>query len=228
MRRHHGRQAHAEPVVGLDVFFHDLRQAAVVDRQRQVRVALHVAMAGEMFAAVSHAGQRQAMIQTLCQQGDYARIAMESAFADHAGLAEIKIEHRCKRQVDATGAQLAGQHKAHRGRRFGRAQYIPIPLLPEQAHCRQTGKTIGSETLHPAAFVVDRDQYAGARRMNRCSQGGKLGAVLVITREQDHASGERMLDATDIVGAQAGANHVQHDRAECRLVYATTIDYTTA
>jgi hypothetical protein len=46
-------------------------------------------MAGEMLAAIGHAGQRQAVIEALGQQHHHARIAMEGTVADHAGDAVI-------------------------------------------------------------------------------------------------------------------------------------------
>ena len=57
----------------------------------------------------------------------------------------------------------------------------------------------------------------------------QLRAVFVVAREQDHAAGQRMADAADIVLVEDGADHVQHHRAErlawnldqCFLLFAS-------
>ena len=59
-----------------------------------MRVNICIAMAGEMFAAIGHACQGQSMVETFCEERDYARIMMKRAIPDDFGSTVIQIQHR--------------------------------------------------------------------------------------------------------------------------------------
>ena len=58
-----------------------------------MRIGLGKTMSGKMLTAIGHASQRQSVIKALGEQGDHARIAMESPIADHFGLTVIEVQH---------------------------------------------------------------------------------------------------------------------------------------
>ncbi len=211
--RHHRGQRHAHPLVRPDVLVEDLFQRAFVDRHRDVRVGLDVAVPREMLAAVGHAGQQQAMGQMAGEHRHHARIGVERAIADHAAAAIVEVEHRRERQVDIAGAQLGRQHIAAGHRGAGRGQHIAIPQLAQLRHRRQMGEAVGLAALHAAAFMVNADQHVVAQRANLARQRHQLRARLEVAREQDHAAGQWMRDAARIVGIQLLALDIEHDRA---------------
>jgi hypothetical protein len=170
-------------------------------------------VSGEMLAAIRHAGQRETVIETLCEHRHHARIAMERAIANHLRLTVVQIEHRRKTHVDTARPQFGGENVAHRRGDLGGMKNVRVPQRAELAHRRQHGEAIGAETLHAAAFVIDGDQQIVAYGADRIGQRNQLRAVLVVTSEQDHAAGHRMREAALVVVGQRFADHVEHHRA---------------
>jgi len=74
------------------------------------------------------------------------------------------------------------------------------PQLAERAHRRQVGEAVGSKSLHPSSFMIDGDQQIGPQGLGLGRHIGQLAAVLPISGEEDQAAGERMLQASPIVG----------------------------
>ena len=230
VRRHHARERPGEPFVGPRVVAQDALERAVVDRDLEVAVGAHEAMAGEVLAAVVHARLQQAEAEALRQQRDDARIAMERAIADHAARAVVEVEHRREAEVDAAGAQLGAEHMAGSARRLERAHRagaaaagtVVHPHLAEHAHRRQRGEAVGAEALHAAALVVDADEQVGADRLRLGDQLGELAAVAASCGRT--GSGRRSADGR----AGAGRRRRATSPATSRITGAWTCFMTRA
>ena len=72
------------------------------------------------------------------------------------------------------------------------------------------------KTLHPTAFMINRDQHTRSRCVNGLRQRRELFAIFIVARKQNDAASERMPDATDVVVGQCSADHIEHDRPEIR------------
>jgi hypothetical protein len=151
--------------------------------------------------------------EALRQQADDAWIAVQGTTADHGRGTVIEIEHRREGEIDAAGAQLTGQHIAAGPRRGECAQRVLHPQLSQHAHGGQVREAVAGEALHATALVVDGNQHIGADRLDLGRQRGELGAALEVAREQDQATGQRVLEAMAVVGIEHGAGHIEHDRA---------------
>ncbi len=161
-----------------------------------------MAVPRKVLAAVGHAGAQQTVHQALGQHRDDARIAVEGAVADHAAAAEIEIEHRRETQVDAAGAQLGAEHMADCGCRIGGIECVDHPALAEHAHRRQVREAVAAEALHPATLVVDAHQHVRPLGLDLCDELGELAPVLPVAREQDQPAGQRVAQATPVIGGQ--------------------------
>jgi hypothetical protein len=56
-------------------------------------------------------------------------------------------------------------------------------------------EAIGFEALHTAAFVVNADEQIFAHALNLSTQSRQLRAIFPITRKQNNAANQRMLQA---------------------------------
>jgi hypothetical protein len=54
------------------------------------------------------------------------------------------------------------------------------------------GETIGLETLHAPAFVVDTNEQVGAHFFDLAAQRRQLGAVVPVAGKQDEAANQRV------------------------------------
>lgn len=223
VRGHHGRQHAVQPAVGLGVVGQDGLEAAAVDGGVGVRIGTHEAVAGEVLAAVGHAGLQQALGEPAPQHGDHARVARKSAVADHAAAAVVQVEHGREAEIHATGTQLGTQHIAAGGGsgHGGHCAFAGLllvgaqPELAQRAHGWQVREAIALETLHAAAFVVHADQQIGAQGVDLGAQRRELGAILPVAREQDQPAHERMAQAAAVVVGQQGAGDVEDQGACC-------------
>src|SRR5450830_1994719 len=77
-------------------------------------------------------------------------------------------------------------------------------------------KSIGLEALYATALVINSNQHARTRGMDCIGQCKQLLAVLIVTRKQDHAAGQRMLNTANVFCRQRGADHIEHDRSKWR------------
>ncbi len=217
VRRHHRRERDAEPAVRQRVVVEDRVEGALVDRHRDVRIGRDVAVAGEVLAAVRHAGEREAVHQALREHRHDARVAMERAIADHRARPVVEVEHRRERQVDA--ARRRGRRRA-RSRRPSRARVatsaprarVGVPQRAEASHRRQHDEAVATKALHAAALVVDGDQEVGPRVAHRGDELDELRPALEVSREEDRATGVRMREASAIVGVERRAADVEHHR----------------
>ena len=137
----------------------DIGKGTLVHRHFKVGIGAHEAVAGEMLAHRRHAALLQAQHQTVRQIGNGLRLAVKSTVADHAAGAVIDIQHRREAEIHAVGAQFGGKHVAGLLRQRLGARGVIIPDHAQLAHRRQAGEAF-PEALHPAAFVIHRDQQA--------------------------------------------------------------------
>ena len=160
MRRHHGVEL--QLAVGLEVG-RQFGQAALVDRDRHVRVGLNPAVAREMLAAAGHAGVAHAFDQRAGQCRHGLRICVEGAIADHAAASPVEVEHRREGKIDAECAQFRRQQVADVAcADSAAARRRLVPPVAEVAHGRQQREAIAA-ALHAAPFVVDGDQQRWLR-----------------------------------------------------------------
>ena len=167
-------------------------------------------VAGEMFAAIVHAADVQAVHQALGQEAHHTRVAPEGAVANHAAFAVIKVEHRGETQIDTTGAQLRPQDVTASGGGVGGAHgaralaclFVIQPHLAERAHGWQMREAVTLETLHATAFMVDANEQIRAQFFDRMAQARQLFAVLPVARKQNNATHQRVLEALAIGGGQ--------------------------
>jgi hypothetical protein len=132
-----------------------------------------------------------------------------------------EVEHRGKAHVHTAGAQLGAEHIAARGGRIagiegagtGRAAVGLEPHLAERTHGRQVGKAVGLEALHAPALVINQTQQVLADVLDLLAQLTELRPVLPIAAKQDHAAGQRVLEAAPIDGRQLQAGDVKNEGA---------------
>jgi hypothetical protein len=167
---------------------------------------------GKVLAAIAHAGQQHAVHDALGQQRHHARVAVKAAVADDAAGAVVQVEHRGKAEVDAAGAQLAGQHEAGAARHLRRPHRIAHPQLAQRAHGRQAGEAVAAKALHPSALVVDADEHIGPQRLDLAVERAHLRAVLPVAAEMDHAAHQRVGQAAAVDGRELGAGDVDDER----------------
>ncbi len=74
-------------------------------------------------------------------------------------------------------------------------------------------EAIGPGALHPATLVIDADEHIVAHGADVMRQRLQLRARLEVAREQDHAAGQRMRDAADIVRIELLAFDIEYNRA---------------
>ena len=188
-------------------------EAAIVDRQLDVRVGSDVAVTGKMFADRGHAAGAQPRMQRAAEMRDGIGIAVECAIADDGARAMVEIEHRREAEVDAVGAQLRGDGPAEARRLPGRRRDVAVPLLAQRAHRGDRRESL-PEPLHAPPFVVDGDQQV--RRAHGANRGGKRSELrrrFEIAREQDHAAGERMREPFALAGVELDTRDVEEYRA---------------
>ena len=223
VRRHHRRERRSEPRIGRRIVREDGFEIAIVAGDRHMRIGSDVAMAGKMLPAIRHSREQQAVQQALRQQAHDARVAMKRPVADHGTGAVVKIEHRCKRQIDSTRHKICGEDETDRGRRARRNQCpvlcIAVPQRAEAAHRRQPHEAIASKSLHAAALMIDSDQKSGTDRANRFDQCAELCAALEVAREQDHAASPPVGDAATVAVGQRRRCDVEHHGAQGSLVH---------
>ncbi len=140
-----------------------------------MRVRRCPAVPRKVLAAVRHAGHCQPVNQVRCEHRDNAGIGMEGPIADDLAPAPVEVQHRSKAEIDAVGAQFSRQHVTSGRCHATRLQYVAVPQLAQAAHRRQACKA-GPEALHPAAFVVDREQQ---RRVAQCCGSLRSAAAAV-------------------------------------------------
>ena len=84
-----------EAAVGFDVRLQRL-EAALIDRNRHMRVSLSPTVSGKMFAAGTHAHTVQAINECSGELCDDFRLAVKRTAAHNATTLPIEIEHRRK------------------------------------------------------------------------------------------------------------------------------------
>ena len=198
----------------------DRGERALVDRQVRVRIGGHVPMSGKVLADAGHPSGVQPVEESRGEMRDGIGVAMEGPVADHGAGAVVEIEHRREAEVDAMGAQLAGQHEAQPRRLARGAGHVALPELAQRAHRRYRGEAV-AEALHAAALVIDGDeQLRRAQRADLGRQRLQLRRGLEVPREQYDAAGQRMDKARAVLGRQPGPLDAEEDgaRAAGRIV----------
>jgi len=215
VRRHHPLEAPPDQRSERhEVLGRDRREAALVLRQRIVRIRGDVAMSREMLAHRRHAFGVQSVDKGSREMRRGVGVAMECAVADDAAGAVIEIEHRRKREVHAMGAQLARDGRSDPTGLGGGGGDVAVPRLAQRAHRRNRRKPF-AEALHASALVVHTDQEPRfAQRANRRRQRAELRRRREIAREQDDAAGRWMREARAIGGREFQAFDAEHHGAE--------------
>ena len=215
MRGHHPGELAAEAVpIRRDVLVPHGVEVAFIDRHVVVRIGLDEAVAGEVLADRTHARLRHAGDQRQGERGDGLRVAVEGAVADGAAAAVVEVQHRGKAEVDAVRAQLGGKHEAGRARGLERGKVVVFPQRAQAAHGRQAAEAIGAEALHPAPFVVDRDdQRRVAQRADVGGQRAQLVRAGEVARKKNHTADQRVAQALALLVGQRDAGDVDHDGA---------------
>ncbi len=126
----------------------------------------------------------------------------------------VDIEHRGKTQVHPVRPQLDRQDETRFDGQLPGVLRVGIPgatQLPHRWYCRETF----AEALHPAPFMVDRnDKWRFAHGMDRARQLGQLLGVRVIPGKQDDASRQGMRKPPPVVRSQLRAGDIEHERTE--------------
>ena len=145
-----------EAAVGFNVRLQRL-EAALIDRNRHMRVSLSPTVSGKMFAAGTHAHTVQAINECTGELRDDFRVAVKGTTADDAAVSPVEIEHGRKREIDATGQQFGREYEADVVRCLNRLRLVAFPQFAERAHRRQAGETLPA-ALYPAPFMVNGDE----------------------------------------------------------------------
>jgi hypothetical protein len=67
------------------------------------------------------------------------------------------------------------------------------------------GETIGFETLHTAAFMVDANKQVWAYALDAPAKRGELGAALPIATEKNQTADQGVAQALTVLRSQVGA-----------------------
>ena len=209
--RHDGGQCRAQPCVGSRVVGQDLVQTARVLRHGNVRIGIGKAVAGEVLAAVGHAGQQQAVRHTAGQHGNHTRVMVEGPVANDGGTPPVQIQHRREGEVHPGGTQLLAHAPAHLSGLAAGRQHVRIPALAQGAHGGD-GREALAEALHTAALVVHRHQQRRrANGMDLVGQRAQLLGRLVVASKEDDTTHQRVAQAFALGLGQAQAGHVDDD-----------------
>ena len=187
-----------------------------------MRVGVGKAVTGEVFAAIAHAAERQAVHEALRQQGHGAGVAAKGAVADDGAVAVVQVEHGREAHVHAAGAQLGTQDITGGHGGVGGAQHrgaghltAALGLGPQRAQGRhrwQVGEAVGAKTLDTATLVVNRDQQVLAHGLDVAAQGRELLTPLPVATKQDHAPHQGMGQTLAVGIGQAQASHIDDQR----------------
>src|SRR5690349_11488208 len=135
---------------------------------------------------------------------------MERAVADDFAHAEIEIDARRERQVDAMRAEFGRHEPAHRARERHALLRIDVEFMTDAAQGRQ-GREAGAEPLNAAAFLVHgHDERRRTDGMDVGDQPGELVGVGVVAREQDDAAHERMAQDFAVLGRELETGDIDH------------------
>ncbi len=166
-------------------------------------------MAGKVLEYGRHAAQVHAAHVGLGQLAGHARIGVERP-RTNGRTAAVQIDHRREAEIHTAGTQLAGHHP---GMLLGQPHRIFRVAAMDRAdpgQRRQPGKAV-DETLHRAAFLVDRDQQVLAADLaDRLGQRDQLVAAAVVAAEQDHAGHARRAQPRMLVLGHARAGQADH------------------
>ena len=171
-------------------------ERAVVDRDLVVAVGADEAVAGEVLAAVVHAGLQQAVHQALAPAAATTRGSRWKARSPITLLPPwsrsstgVKLRSTPQARSSAREHVAGGARRLERAHRAGAgaAAAVVHPHLAEHAHRRQRGEAVAAEALDAAALVVDADEQVGADRLDLGDQLGQLKAVAPVAREQDRS-----------------------------------------
>ena len=140
----------------------------------------------------------------------------------------VQIEHRGEAQVHTAGTQLAGQHKARRGRRLTGLEHararlafgVLIPKFTQGTHGGQVGEAVVAKALHPSAFMVHRDQQVGPYGLDLGTQVGQLRTALPVATKQDHAAHQGMRQTAAVCLGEAMSLNVQNQGGVCTHAYS--------
>ena len=218
--RHDGGERRAQPCVGSRVVSQDLIQAARVLGHGDVRIGIGKAVAGEVLAAVGHAGQQQTMRHAAGQHGNHARVVVEGPVADDGGTPPVQIQHRREGEVHPGGTQLLAHAAAHLGGLTAGRQHVRVPALAQGAHGGD-GREALAEALHTAALVVHRHQQRRrADGMDLVGERAQLLGRLVVAGKEDDAAHQRVAQALALGLGQAQAGHIDDDGAGRQMTAA--------
>ena len=214
---HDGGERRAQPCVGSRVIGQDLVQAARVLGHGDMRIGISKAVAGEVLAAVGHAGQQQTMGHAAGQHGNHARVVVEGPVADDGGTSPVQIQHRREGEVHPGSTQLLAHAAAHLGGLAAGRQHVRVPALAQGTHGGD-GREALAEALHTAALVIDRHQQRRrADGMDLVGQRAQLLGRLVVAGKEDDAAHQRVAQALALGLGQAQAGHIDDDGARCQM-----------
>ena len=199
---HDAGERGVQPLVRRSVVRQDRFEAAFVNRDFVMRISFDKTVAGEVFAAIHHAGLQQAVHHAFGQQSNDARVAAKGAVPDDGAFTKIEVKNGREAEVNAAAAQLGGQHVTASCGGVGRCQLVLNPQLAQGAHWRQVGKAIGFKALHAPTFMVNANQQVFANGFDRSAQGCELRAVFPVTGKQNDAAREWVFQAAAVVLGQ--------------------------
>ena len=146
--------------------------------------------------------------------GDNFRPGVERPVADDIADTPVEIDARRKTQVDTARAKLGGDQPACLPGKRKRVFRLGPELATDDPHGRDRRETV-AKTLHPAAFVVNRDDERRApERPNFIHQFRKLLRRLVVATEQDQSADGRFAQQVTISRREAETIDVEHHRSE--------------
>jgi len=186
MRRHHRCQLPAKAGERHQVRLAQLFEAALVGRNRYMRIRLGPAMPWEMLAASCHARRIHAANECASQLCGTLRVAFEGTAANHRAALVVEVEHRSEAEVQADREHLGGHQPAAL-----LGQVLGIGIVGDGAHRRQAYEAL-AQALHAAAFLVDRKDQVGTDGANRCAQLTHLAWAVDVAGEDDQAGHFRL------------------------------------
>ena len=187
----------------------DQIERTVVDRDIEMGVFQHRAVARKMFDRGCHARTVHAAHVSPREVGDDLRIVRERAIADRE-IAPSQIDHRREAQIDAGGADFAG----HQPRMFfsqRQRMHRVGGIQPAETFERRQRAVAFLETLHAPALLVDADQLWS--RCDLADRGGQFGYLRFrceVALEQDHAGAGIVPQPVAFLQGEFGTGDADH------------------
>ena len=141
-------------------------------------------------------------------------IAVERAIADHTADAVVEIDAGRETHINADRSQLRRHEPAALPGEMPTGLRVEIVFATDRAHRRQHREAL-AKALHPAAFMVDRDQRRRrSRRAYVRNEALDLLDAFEVAREENDAADQRMPQQLAILLRENHALQIDHEGTE--------------